>query len=137
MGQMSMAPGGLDVVRAHRMLLVERLVAQRGSPGPSATAQAAGATLPLEVQVITCGDAAIVGLPGEIFLELGLDLLRRSPFRFTLTLELANDACGYIPPRRAYDEGGYEVEAARFEAGTGEALVDAAVGLVGQLMQDA
>jgi neutral ceramidase len=61
-----------------------------------------------EVMVIRLGNAAIVGLPGEIFSEYGLEIKRRSPARHTFVIELANDAIGYIPTREAFAQGGYE-----------------------------
>ena len=85
----------------------------------------------VEVQVITIGpDIAFVSLPGEIFVELGLEIKKRSPFRYTHLIELANGAIGYIPNRSAYAEGNYEVVSARVAAGSGEMLVESAVQLL-------
>lgn len=82
-----------------------------------------------EVMVMRIGDVGIVGLPGEVFCELGLALRKRSPARHTLVIELANDAIGYLPTREAFAQGGYEVSpgATRYEPGAGELLVDSAV----------
>jgi hypothetical protein len=92
----------------------------------------------VEVQVITLGtELAWVSLPGEIFVELGLALKRRSPFSRTYVVELANENIGYIPDRRSYAEGNYEPESARCAAGSGEKLVDAAGKLLGELFKDA
>ncbi len=85
----------------------------------------------VEVQVIALGnEIAWVSLPGEIFVELGLAIKQDSPFPETIIAELANGAIGYIPSRRAYAQGNYEVESARCAAGSGERLVDAAVRLL-------
>ena len=57
----------------------------------------------VEVQVVTLGDdLAWVSLPGEIFVELGLEIKQGSPFRQTMIAELANGSIGYIPNRVAY-----------------------------------
>jgi len=91
----------------------------------------------VEVQVIALGrDAAWVSLPGEVFVELGLAIKKRSPFAHTFVVELANENIGYIPDRRSYAEGNYEPESARCAAGSGEKLVEAAVGLLTQLHPD-
>jgi hypothetical protein len=83
----------------------------------------------VEVQVISLGDdLAWVGLPGEIFVELGMQVKRGSPFQQTMIAELANGAIGYIPNRIAYSQGNYEVVSARCAAGSGEKLVDEALG---------
>lgn len=91
-------------------------------------------TLPLEVQVFRLGrDTAIVTLPGEIFVELGLAIKAASPFRTTIVIELANDAPGYIPTKKAFAEGSYETVNSVVEPGAGEALVEAATRLLKEL----
>ena len=80
--------------------------------------------------------AAIVTLPGEIFVELGLAIKRRSPFPNTFVVELANDNCAYVPTREAFAQGAYEVENSRIAPGGGEALVEEAVKLL-QALADA
>ena len=86
-----------------------------------------GKPLEVEVQVITLGeDLAWVALPGEVFAELGLQLKADSPFPQTIIAELANGSIGYIPSRRAYRQGNYEVVSARCLEGSGEKLLDVA-----------
>ncbi len=87
-----------------------------------------------EVQVIAFSDElAIVALPGEIFVELGLAIKKASPFKHTLIAELANGSVGYVPNREAYPQGNYEIVSARGEAGSGEKLVEVALKLLGQV----
>jgi hypothetical protein len=103
----------MDLVKAFKIVDVE---ARKGKP------------VEAEVQVIALGrDVAWVGLPGEIFTELGMAIKNASPFRFTVVSELTNDSIGYVPNLKAYDEGAYEVVSARCGPGSGEMLVDAAV----------
>src|SRR5262249_53980923 len=88
----------------------------------------------VEVQVVALGrDVAWVSLPGEIFVELGLAIKQDSPFRYTFLAELANGSVGYVPSRRAYPQGNYEVVSARCAEGSGEMLVEAAVKLLKEL----
>ena len=88
----------------------------------------------VEVQVIALGDhVAWVSLPGELFVELGLEIKRKSPFLHTVVAELANGSIGYIPDAKAYDEGNYEPVSARCAKGSGELLVSAALRLLLQL----
>ena len=87
-----------------------------------------------EVQVIAFShELAIVSLPGEIFVELGLALKKASPFKHTLIAELANGSIGYVPNREAYPLGNYEIVSARGEAGSGEKLVEVALKLLGEI----
>ncbi len=116
-------PTFLETVKAFQVLDVE---ARNGKP------------LEVEVQVVALGDeVAWVSLPGEIFVELGLAIKQDSPFKHTIIAELANGAIGYIPARRSYAQGNYEVVSARCAEGSGERLVDAAVGLLKALHREA
>jgi len=47
-----------------------------------------------------------------------------------MVLELANDSVGYIPTRRAFDEGAYEPNSSPYEPGFGELIVETAVRLL-------
>ena len=89
----------------------------------------------VEVMTIRIGDAAIVGLPGEAFSQLGLEIKRRSPASHTLVAGLCNDAIGYLPTEDAFLQGGYEptVGSTFYEPGSAERLVDAAVRQLEQL----
>ena len=60
---------------------------------------------------IRLGDVALVGLPGEMFCEFGMDIKRRSPARWTLVSELCGDEIGYVPTRESFAQGGYEADA--------------------------
>jgi neutral ceramidase len=89
--------------------------------------------LTAEVQVIAISEElAVVSLPGEIFVELGLALKKASPFRHTFIAELANGSIGYVPNREAWPQGNYEVVSARCAPGSGERLVEAALKLLNE-----
>jgi hypothetical protein len=120
-GQRNAAPF-LQLVHAFKVLDV---AAREGKP------------LEAEVHAIALGnDLAFVSLPGEIFVELGMAIKKASPFRHTIIAELANGTVGYVPNRKAYPEGNYEVVSARCGPGSGELLVDAAVRLLKSLKLD-
>ncbi len=118
----SAKPTFLELVNAYKVLDV---AAREGQPWQA------------EVQVISLGDQiAWVSLPGEIFVELGLEIKQDSPFRHTVVAELANGSVGYVPSRRAYAQGNYEVISARIAEGSGERLVDAAVRMLNELHKE-
>lgn len=90
--------------------------------------------LPLEVQAFKVSDdLAVVGLPGEVFVELGLAIKANSPFRTTLVIELTNSHIAYVPTRRAFAEGSYETINSRLAPGGGEMMVEMAVRLLNNL----
>jgi hypothetical protein len=84
---------------------------------------------PIEAEILTfgIGNASIVALPGEIFVELGLAIKENSPFKHTLVLTLANNSIGYIPDKEAFKYGAYEVEVSMIAEGEGEKLVESSV----------
>ena len=91
-------------------------------------------TIGLEVQVFRLSsDVAVVGLPGEVFVDLGLAIKRASPFATTLVIELCQDAPGYIPTKKAFAEGSYETVNSRIAPGGGELMVEATVRLLKEL----
>ena len=65
------------------------------------------------LQAIRIGDLAIVASPCETFAETGLAIKRRSPFKDTFTIELANGSDGYLPTIKQHSYGGYETWPAR------------------------
>ena len=114
----------LEQVRAYKILDCET----RRADAPD------GRTMPIEVQVIRLApDAAVVGLPGEVFVDLGLAIKQASPFRATLVIELCQDAPGYIPTEKAFREGSYETVNSRVAPGGGERMVETAVRLLKEL----
>ena len=109
----------LDQVEAYKIVDIQRLT---------------GDTVPLEVQVFRLNrETVLVMLPAEVFVDLGLAIKAASPFKTTLVIELANDLLGYIPTRKAFAEGSYETINSRVQPGSGERLVEAAIGLLEEL----
>ena len=90
--------------------------------------------IPLHVQVVQLSDeTAVVGLPGELFASLGMEIKERSPFRTTLVVELTNSHIAYVPTEDAFAQGSYETINSRLIPGGGERMVDAAVELLNEL----
>jgi hypothetical protein len=110
----------LEAVEACKIVDIERL--KKTYPGE------------LEVQAFRLNrDTAIVTLPSEVFVELGLVIKAASPFKTTLVIELANDDLAYTPTKKAFAEGSYEITNSRVVPGTGEKLIEAAIGLLKEL----
>jgi len=92
--------------------------------------------LDTSVQAINIGGTAFFGIPGELFVEIGLKIKVGSPFDFSAVAELANDYVGYLPTDKAFVEGGYETTLARSSRvgpGTESILVGAALDLARRL----
>ncbi|MGB3777450.1 MAG: neutral/alkaline non-lysosomal ceramidase N-terminal domain-containing protein [Tunicatimonas sp.] len=92
---------------------------------------------PLEAEVLAfgLGDVGIVALPGEIFVELGLEIKEKSPFKRTLILTLSNNSVGYVPNEAAFPHGAYEVEVSQVAPGEGERLVTSSIKLLNEIKE--
>lgn len=81
-----------------------------------------------ELWAMGLGDQwGLVGLPGEILDEIGLQIKQQSPFAHTAVIELALDSPGYFPTDAAREEGGYEPMWSPAGPGAEAALVEGAV----------
>jgi hypothetical protein len=89
--------------------------------------------LPVEIQVVSVGPVAFVGIPGELFVQLGLEIQKESPFPDTVIVELANQDLGYIPTRLAFKQGGYEPTSCVLEPGGGEKITETAIAMLKRL----
>jgi len=70
-------------------------------------AQASPATK-APAQVLRIGEIAIGTSPCETFAETGLEFKKRSPWKHSFMVELANGYYGYLPTPRHFELGGYE-----------------------------
>ena len=68
----------------------------------------AGATIDVPLQALRIGDLGVCAIPFEAFVEIGLELKRRSPFPRTMVIGIANDKAGYLPTPEQHKLGGYE-----------------------------
>ena len=83
---------------------------------------------PMEIQVIRIGGAAIVGTSVEAFVEWGHKIKEFSPALFTIPVELANGWGAYLPTRRSFAGGGYQVKTeftSRLAPDAGDIMVEA------------
>ena len=47
-------------------------------------------------------------MPGEVLVDIGLNIKKHSKFPHTIPAAYTNDRMGYIPTKKAIAEGGYE-----------------------------
>jgi hypothetical protein len=87
----------------------------------------------LELHAIRINDIAIVGMPGEPFVEIGLAVKAASPFAHTLFSGYSNVGGSYIPMAHAYPVGGYEVDVTPFTPAAAQAVIDETLTLLTEL----
>ena len=87
------------------------------------------------IQTIRIGDQAIVAMPFEVLVEIGLEIKDKSPFSHTFTIELANGGYGYLPPPNQHKLGGYEtwLGTSRFEENSSVILTKNLLQMLGEL----
>ena len=102
------------------------------------TAASMPRTLTVPVIAARIGPFAIASNAGELFVEWGIEVKKRSPFRHTVLCELTNDAVGYEPTALAFSHEGYETLAGvNFVSLDGiQKLVDTAVELLEELQNE-
>jgi len=61
-----------------------------------------------QLQALQAGPLTLVGLPGEPFTRIVLDIKARSPHPHTAVVSYCGDEAGYFPDRQAFAEGTYE-----------------------------
>lgn len=76
------------------------------------------------LSAISIGDFALVGIPGELFVEIGQRAERESAFKSTFVCCLTNGGDCYFPTSKAYDEGGYESRSSKLKKGVDDIVVD-------------
>jgi hypothetical protein len=89
----------------------------------------------LFIQTMRVGDLGIVAIPCEVFVEIGLEIKARSPFKPTFTIELANGYNGYLPTPEHHKLGGYETWRARssyLEVDAAPKIIDTVMELFGR-----
>lgn len=84
----------------HSMLLAELYLGDEKNPPAN--------TMDIEISVLQIGPWAIVGLPGEIYSDIGLKIKANSPYANTIVVEIANGYNGYVSPDIIQRSGCYE-----------------------------
>jgi neutral/alkaline ceramidase-like enzyme len=79
--------------------------------------------LPMELQAIQIGDSVFVAVPAEVFVEVGMRIKNDGGMR-TFVAGITNGYIGYLPSRKAFETGGYEVVSARCGPDAEDRLVE-------------
>jgi len=80
-------------------------------------------TFELDITGVQIGPVAFVGIPGEPFTDIGVNIKDTEGWNMILPCALTNGYLGYFPMMSAFDEGGYEARSSSFKSGVGEAII--------------
>lgn len=89
----------------------------------------------LDIQCLSIGDVAFVGMPGELLCELGLEIKWHSPYRRTWIANLSTGIAGYFCSGNMLVQGGYEPKKQPFGFAGGLRIVTESVDALGALRQ--
>lgn len=82
--------------------------------------------LPCEIQIITLGDTAIIGIQGEMFVEYALEIKSMNIADKTFVFTVTNGALpGYICTPEAIAKGGYETGSTMLTGDAGKTIINA------------
>ena len=68
---------------------------------------AQGGSMPIELKAVGVNDVILVGIPGEVFVEVALAIKRRFPSNKVLVVGYADYVMGYIPTEEDFRRKGY------------------------------
>jgi hypothetical protein len=88
---------------------------------------------PLLVHGLRLGPVALVGVPVELFNEIGVAIRDASPFRTTLVSAYWNGYRNYLPTDAERERGGYEIDISPFRPGADSLVQEAAARVLGAL----
>jgi len=69
-----------------------------------------GSGVEVVISVLRIGSVIFASMPGEVFVEIGLQIKRLFSSAQVVPVGYGNGCIGYIPTETAYEEGGYEVD---------------------------
>ncbi len=82
---------------------------------------------------IKLGPVALVGIPGEPFTDVGVQIKDSPGWDLILPCALTNGYLGYFPMQSAFDEGGYEARTSRFRGGVAERIIQGGKDLLSKM----
>ncbi len=83
-----------------------------------------------QLQVLEVGTLSLVGLPGEPFTRIVLDIKARSGRPHIAVVSYCGDEAGYFPDRQAFAEGTYEAFITPYRDDVSDLLLDRALRLL-------
>lgn len=96
-------------------------------------------TIRILLQAVRIGELGITAIPFETFVETGLELKAKNPFKPSFTVSLANGTYGYLPTPEQHALGGYEtwLGTSRVEIEASTKITAALLEMLGELKRAA
>jgi len=132
--RLQFVPTSSDVTLTAMKKAIKFPLKQTPASGETVEVDKSPDSLTTEIQVLKIGNIYLLGLPGEILVEVGLEIKKRAGLEKLFLISLSNDAIGYVCHEAAYDEGGYESgTGTNLAKGAGEIMVREALDLIDRM----
>lgn len=82
---------------------------------------------------VQIGSIAMIGLPGEPFTDIGVQIKDTEGWNMIMPCCIVNGYQGYFPTKDAFDEGGYESRSSSFQSNVAELLIQGGKTLLKEL----
>ena len=89
----------------------------------------------LELTGVRIGNVAMIGIPGEPFTEIGVQIKDTEGWSVIMPCCLTNGNEGYFPTREAFEEGGYEARSSNYRADVFDEIIRGSKDLLWELKQ--
>ena len=90
-------------------------------------------TYDVNLTAVKIGPVAMLGMPGEPFTDIGVEIKKAEGWDLVLPVCLTNGSIRYFPMQSAFDEGGYEARSCFFKVGVAERIIDGAKELLNEI----
>ena len=90
-------------------------------------------TFTLDLMGLRVGDVAFVGIPGEPFTEIGVEIKKAEGYKMIMPCCITNGYGGYFPMKSAFDEGGYEARSSSYKGDVAEKIIEGGKELLKEL----
>ncbi len=87
----------------------------------------------LEMTGVQIGDVALIGIPGEPFTDIGVQIKDTEGWSAILPCCIVNGYQGYFPTADAFAEGGYEARSSSYQADVADKLIAGGKELLAEL----
>ncbi len=90
-------------------------------------------TFNIRLSGLKIGPIALLGIAGEAFTEIGVNIKKAKGYEMIMPCSLVNGCMGYFPNKEAFDEGGYEARSSNFKGDVCQKIIDGGKALIESL----
>ena len=98
----------LESIRSMELMSVNELKIATLEKHQELITELGGVTVPAEIKGVRIGECVFIAAPMEVLAEIGFNVKKMSPFKYTYIISNSNGYLHYSPPASYYGRGGYE-----------------------------